>query len=77
MVSEMSCLQKETKMRQSIRYGNIGIAVGAVVLLLGVLVFGRSNEAALQATALIGMFGGLAIAVGLQERARRSRKGPQ
>jgi Flp pilus assembly protein TadB len=76
MVFEMNCLHKD-KMRRSIRHGNIGIAAGAMVLLAGVLAFGHSNEAALQATALIGMFGGLALAVGLQERARRGRKGPQ
>lgn len=61
-------------MRQSIRHANIGLAVGAVILIVGVFIFRNSSEAAIQAVGLIGMFGGLAVAQGLDERDRRRRE---
>lgn len=56
-----------------IRYANIGIAVGMVIVVAGVLVF-RHSEGALQAVGLIGMFVGLAVALCLYERADRRNK---
>jgi hypothetical protein len=61
-------------MKQAIRHGNIGIAVGAVVLALDVLLFARTSEPAFQAGGLFAMFVGVMVAVGLQERARKRRK---
>jgi hypothetical protein len=62
-------------MRQAIRHGNIGIAVGVVVLALDVylFVFANISEPAYQAGGLFAMFVGMAVVVGLQERARRRR----
>jgi hypothetical protein len=62
-------------MRQAIRNGNVGIAAGALVLAVDVFLFasGRTSEAALQAGGLFGLFVSVAVAVGLQERARRRR----
>ncbi len=62
-------------MRGIIRNGNIGIAAGAMVLAVDVFLFisGRIGEAALQAGGLFAWFVAVAVAVGLQERARRRR----
>jgi cytosine/uracil/thiamine/allantoin permease len=56
-----------------VRYGNIGIAVGAAITVIGVLVFRDSSEAAMQAVAMIGWFTGLAVALLLDGRARRRK----
>jgi len=62
-------------MRQAIRHGNIGIAAGVVVLTLDVLlfVFADISEPVYQAGGLFAMFVGIAVGIGLQERARRRR----
>ena len=61
-------------MRQSIRYANIGIGVGTAIVIASVLIFRNSSEAAMEAVGLIGMLGALAVAIGLNERARRRQK---
>ena len=60
-------------MKQAIRHGNIGIAAGVVVLVIDVLLFAHTSEPAYQAGGLFAMFFGIAVAIGLQERARRRR----
>jgi presenilin-like A22 family membrane protease len=61
-----------------VRFGNIGIAVGTAILVVGALVFRNSGEAALQAVGLIGLFAGLAVGLFLDGRARKRRgEGPQ
>jgi hypothetical protein len=60
-----------------IRYANIGIAVTLVVAIGGSLVF-HWTEAAMQASALVGIFVGLAVTLVLMERAHpRKGKRPQ
>lgn len=58
-----------------VRYANIGIAVGVTILVIAVLVFRNSSEAAMQAVALVGMFIGLGVALFLEERARKRKEG--
>lgn len=62
-------------MRQAIRHGNIGIAASLIVLAFDVylFVFADISEPAYQAGGLFAMFVGMAVVVGLQERARRRR----
>lgn len=57
-----------------IRYANIGIAVGVLIVVAGVLAFKDSSEAAMQLTALVGFFSALGVSNALQERARRRRR---
>lgn len=59
---------------ESIRYGNIGIGVAAIIIVAGVLVFRGSSEAAMQASALVGAFTGLAVALTLMDRAERRKE---
>jgi hypothetical protein len=59
---------------ESIRYGNIGIGVAAVIIVAGVLIFKDSSEAAMQASALVGTFAGLAVALILMDRAERRKR---
>ena len=61
-------------MKPSIRHANIGIAVGATILIAGVLAFRNSSEGVLQAIALVSMFCALAVAQGLDERERRRKR---
>lgn len=64
--------------RQSIRHANISIGVGALIVVVGVLVFRGFGEAALQLVAISTFVGSLGTYVGLKERARRQRsKNPQ
>jgi hypothetical protein len=56
---------------EGVRYANIGIVVAATIAIAGVLIFKDSSEAAMQAVALIGLFIGLAVAEGLNSRAKR------
>jgi hypothetical protein len=61
-----------------IRYANIGIAVGTVIIAAGVLLFKDSSEAAIQAVGLIGFIVGAAVYAILDERAtRREEKNSQ
>jgi len=53
------------------RYMNIGLAVGVTIVIVGVIVFRHSSDAAMQAMALIGMVIGLAVGLGLDTRAQR------
>ena len=50
-------------------YIRIGLAISISIMLIGVLVFHDSNEAAMQAVAMVGLFTGLGIALFLQDRA--------
>lgn len=59
-----------------VRYGNIGIAVSAVLMVAAVLIF-RHSEAAMQAAAMAGMFIGLGVALFLLDRAGKRRGRPQ
>jgi hypothetical protein len=64
-------------MIDDIRFANIGIAVTLVIAVAGSLVFHRT-EAAMQASALVGIFVGLAVTLILLERAHpRKGKGRQ
>jgi hypothetical protein len=56
-----------------VRYGNIGIAVGTVLIVIAVLVF-RHSEAAMQAGAMLGGFIGLGVALFLEGRAAKRRE---
>ena len=58
-----------------VRYANIGIGVGVTIMVIGVLIFRSSSEAAMQATAMVGMFIGLGVALFLDERARKRKEG--
>lgn len=59
---------------EGIRYANIGIAVGVLIVVAGVLAFNDSSEAAMQLTALVGFFSALGVSNALQEWARRRRR---
>lgn len=61
-------------MKQSFRYANIGIAVGAAILFCGVLIFRHAGDGALQAVAVVGLIATFAVTNLLDERARRRRK---
>ena len=58
----------------SIRYANIGIAVGIAVIVLGVLLFRGEGEGALQAVALVGFVAGGGVYLFLDERAARRQE---
>ena len=58
-------------MKEAIHYGNIGVVVTAVILAIDVVLFGPSNELALQAGGLFAMFAGVAVGLFLLERAGR------
>jgi hypothetical protein len=61
-----------------IRYANIGIAVGTVIIGVGVFLLKDSSEAAIQAVGLIGFLIGAAVYAVLDERAtRREEKNSQ
>lgn len=55
----------------SMRYMNIGLAISITIVIAGVVAFRNSNEAAMQAVALVGMIIGLAVGLGLDTRAQR------
>ncbi len=55
----------------TMRYMNIGLAISMAIVIAGVVVFKDSSEAAMQATALVGMFVGLALGLWLDTRAQR------
>ena len=62
----------------TMRYMNIGFAVGMAIIIAGVLAFKDSSEAAMQGVALLGMLVGLALGLWLDTRAKRSaEKRPQ
>lgn len=67
----MICLHPE--MKQAIRYANIGIGVGTLIIIVGAFSLRGLGEGALQAVGLVALFGGLAVYLALQERARRRR----
>lgn len=55
----------------TMRYMNIGLAVSVTIIVVGVVAFRSSSEAAMQAVALVGMFVGLALGLWLDTRAQR------
>lgn len=55
----------------SMRYMNIGLAVSVTIIIVGVVAFRNSSEAAMQGVALVGMIVGLAVGLGLDTRAQR------
>lgn len=57
------------------RYMRIGLAVSISIMLAGVLAFHDSNEAAMQAVAMVGLFTGLGVAMFLEGRDRKRRTG--
>jgi predicted MFS family arabinose efflux permease len=59
---------------EGLRYANIGIAVGAVIIIGGGIAFRDAGEGALQAVALIGFFSALAVFSGLASRAKRRER---
>ena len=62
---------------EGIRYANIGIVVGAGIIVAGVLLFKDSSEAAMQAVAMVGFFVALAVYLVLDERSQRRKNRPQ
>jgi hypothetical protein len=62
-------------MKQSIHYANIGIGVGALVAVVGVLLFRGVGEGALQLVGLAALFSALAVYLRLEDRSRRRRGG--
>lgn len=65
-------------MMENLRYANIGIAVAAVILGGGAILFRNAGEEALQAVGLIGFFSAFAVFHGLEGWAkRRERKRSQ
>ena len=54
-----------------IRYANIGVAVGAVIIGAGAFLFKDSSEAAIQAVGFLGFVVGAAVYAVLDERATR------
>jgi hypothetical protein len=54
----------------TMRYMNIGLAVGTAIIIAGVLAFKDASEAAMQGVALVGMFVGLALGLWLDTRAK-------
>jgi hypothetical protein len=63
--------------RREIRHANVGIAVAAVVLAVGVFVFKDAGEGALQAVGLVGFVSALFVSHTLDAHAKRreERKG--
>ncbi len=59
---------------EGLRYAHIGLAVGIAIMIVGVLVFKDSSEAAMQACALFGFFVALVIANVFDARAKRRKK---
>jgi membrane protein YqaA with SNARE-associated domain len=57
-----------------IRYANIGLIVAVAILVIGVLLFKDSSEAAMQAVAMIGFVVGAGVYYILDERATRRDK---
>jgi hypothetical protein len=58
---------------EGLRYANIGIVVGAVITVVGVLIFRNSGEAALQLVGFAGFTATLVVGFALDERARRRK----
>lgn len=59
-------------------YIRIGLAVSISIMLIGVLAFHGSSEAAMQAVAMVGLVTGVGVALFLMERAaKRRERGPQ
>ncbi|HXS34813.1 MAG TPA: hypothetical protein VN758_13675 [Solirubrobacterales bacterium] len=57
-----------------IRYANIGAVVAGTIMVIGVILFKDSSEAAMQVTALVGFVVGGAVYYVLDERATRRNK---
>jgi hypothetical protein len=61
-----------------VRYANIGIAVAAVILVGGAIIFRNAGEGVLQAVGMFGFISAFVVYHGLDERAkRRNRKRAQ
>jgi hypothetical protein len=61
------------KLKRSVHYANIGLAVSMVVLIGGVLIFRNSGDGALGAVGLATFFTAFGIYGFLDERDRRRR----
>jgi hypothetical protein len=57
-----------------LRYANIGLAVSAVILVVGVVLFRDSGEEALQGVGLAAFVIGSAVYLSLEKRAERREK---
>jgi predicted MFS family arabinose efflux permease len=57
-----------------LRYANIGIAVGSIIIFGGAFIFRHSGEAALQAVAVVGFVAAFVVYHALDERARRRER---
>lgn len=62
---------------EGVRYANIGLAVAAVVIFPGVLLFENAGEAVIVTIGLVGSVLGAAVYNGLYERDRRRRERDQ
>lgn len=60
-----------SEMRQLIRYANIALAVTIPTLVIGAIFLKNAGEVVLQMFAMAIFFSGIAIMLGLAERARR------
>lgn len=60
--------------RREIRHANVGIAVAAIVLLAGVLIFKDAGEGPLQAIALSGFISALVVSHTLEALANRRER---
>jgi hypothetical protein len=60
--------------KQSVRYANISIGVGVLIVVVGVLVFRKYGDAALELVGLATLPGSLGTYFMLEERARRRGK---
>lgn len=58
----------------SLRYANIGLAVGTAIMLVGVILLRNAGEGAIQAVGLVGFVSVFAVYGFLDERARRRRE---
>jgi len=64
-------------MKQSFRYANIGIGIGALIAVVGAFALRDLGEGVLQAVGLLALFSGVGVYLALEERARARRKPPQ
>jgi uncharacterized membrane protein len=62
---------------ERLRFANIGIVIGAVIAVLGVVIFRGSGEAALQLVGFASFATSLAVYMALDEWARRRNKRSQ
>jgi len=59
---------------EGVRFANIGLAVNAVILIIGCVVLRNAGTAALQALVIVGFLAACFVYVSLDERDKRRRR---